>query len=93
MKHIKKFESFAGFPEITETQYRKKVQILNEGYKFNDANEDVAKEIQNKIKPAVESTLKKAITDLATKNPKLKGAANYGLGIGLLAYDIVMDSI
>ncbi len=66
---------------------------LNEGYKFNDANEDIAKEIEIAIKPAIEGTLKKAMMDVATKNPEFKGAANYGLAVGLIAYQIVMDSI
>ena len=66
---------------------------LNEGYKFNDANEDIAKEIETAIKPAIEGTLKKAMMDVATKNPEFKGAANYGLAVGLIAYQIVMDSI
>jgi hypothetical protein len=66
---------------------------LNEGYKFNDANEDLAQEIKTAIKPAVEGPLKKAMMDIATKNPEFKGAANYGLAVGLIAYQIVMDSI
>ena len=84
-----KMQKLAGV--ITETQYKEKAKILNEGYKFNDANDDTTKEIMNKIKPAIESTLKKAMMDVATKNPELKGAPNYGLAIGLIAYDIVMD--
>lgn len=84
-----KMQKIAGV--ITEGQYREKVQMLNEGYKFNDANEDTAKEIKNKIKPAIENTLKKAMIDISTKNPELKGAPNYGLAVGLIAYDIVMD--
>jgi len=76
---------------LKETQHAQQTQMLNEGYKFNDANEDTAKEIKNKIKPAVEGALKKAMMDVATKNPELKGAPNYGLAIGLIAYDIVMD--
>jgi hypothetical protein len=31
--------------------------------------------------------------NVATKNPELKGAPNYGLAIGLIAYQIVMDSM
>jgi hypothetical protein len=84
-----KMQKLAGV--ITESQYKQQTQMLNEGYKFNDANEDTAKEIKNKIKPAVEGALKKAMMDVATKNPELKGAPNYGLAIGLIAYDIVMD--
>jgi len=74
----------------TEGQYKDQ---LNEGYKFNDASEEIASEIKTQIKPAIESTLKKAMMDVATKNPELKGAPNYGLAIGLIAYQIVMDSM
>jgi hypothetical protein len=74
----------------TEGQYKDQ---LNEGYKFNDASEEIASEIETQIKPAIESTLKKAMMDVATKNPELKGAPNYGLAIGLIAYQIVMDSM
>lgn len=67
---------------------------LNEGgYRFNDANEDLAKEIETAIKPSIEGTLKKAMMDVATKNPKLVGAAEYGLAVGSIAHQIVMDSI
>ena len=31
--------------------------------------------------------------DVATKNPEFIGAANYGLAVGLIAYQIVMNSI
>jgi hypothetical protein len=90
-----KMQKLAGV--ITETQYNEKKRLienqLNEGYKFNDASEDIASEIEAKIKPAIESTLKKAMIDVATKNPELKGAPNYGLAIGLIAYQIVMDSM
>jgi hypothetical protein len=86
-----KMQKLAGL--ITESQFKQQTQMLNEGYKFNDADEDTAKEIKNKIKPAVESTLKKAMMDVATKNPELKGAPNYGLAIGLIAYDIVMSMV
>ena len=78
-------------------RFQKLAKIVNEsqlnegGYKFNDANEDLAKEIETAIKPAIEGPLKKAMMDVATKNPELKGAPNYGLAIGLIAYDIVMD--
>jgi hypothetical protein len=86
ISEAKRMKLLAGL--ITESQ-------LNEGYKFADANEDKAKEIEAKIKPAIESVLKKTMIDIATKNPELQGAgaANFGLAVGLIAYQIVMDSI
>ena len=82
-KEFKKMQLLAGL--ITESQ-------LNEGgYKFNDANEDLAKKIEAAIKPAIEGMLKKAMMDVVTKNPEFKGAAEYGLAVGLIAHQIVMD--
>jgi hypothetical protein len=85
INNTKRIQQLAGL--ITESQ-------LNEGgYKFNDANEDLAKEIETAIKPAIEGPLKKAMMDVVTKNPKLVGAAEYGLAVGLIAHQIVMDNI
>ena len=82
-KEFKKMQLLAGL--ITESQ-------LNEGgYRFNDANEDLSKKIEAAIKPAIENMLKKAMMDVVTKNPEFKGAAEYGLAVGSIAHQIVMD--
>ena len=93
MKDLIRMNQLAGI--ISESQARKMTEVLEEenlqeGYKFNDANEDTAEEIKSKLEPIIKETLKKAMIDVATKNPELKGAANYGLAAGLIAYDIVM---
>ena len=64
--------------------------LLQEGYKFNDANEELAQELRTKLKPAIESTLKNQLTSALAKLPELKqaGAANVGLAVGLIAFDI-----
>jgi hypothetical protein len=84
INEAKRFQKLAKI--ITESQ-------LSEGYKFDDADEATAKEIEAKIKPAIEGTIKKAMMDIIAQNPELKGAPNYGLAVGNVAYKIVMDSI
>lgn len=64
---------------------------LQEGYKFDDANEEVAQDLRAKLKSAIESTLKSQLMGALNKIPELKqaGAANIGLAVGLVAFDIV----
>lgn len=86
-------------PGLSEIANQNKVatdsKMLEEAYSLDDANEDIARQILAKIKstPGIEDALKKAMMDVASKNPELAGAPNYGLAVGLLAYEIVMSSM
>jgi hypothetical protein len=67
---------------------------LQEGYKFDDASEEISQELVAKLKPIIENTLKSQLTGALAKVPELKqaGAANIGLAVGLIAFDIAKNS-
>lgn len=81
--------------KITLNELRNMVKQLireNSNYKFNDANTEVAAQIEQYLDPVLRQQISSALTKAAQQeNSPLKsaGAANIGLAIGWLAFDVV----
>ena len=67
--------------------------VIEEAYKFQDANEDNVKAIQKDLTPVLKSSIEKALMDWAKKNPNHGyGRPDFGKAVGMIAFDIT-DSL
>lgn len=79
--------------EQLEKLTNKKVVLKeNSNYKFNDANTEIASQIETFLDPILRQTITNALTKAAQQeNSPLRsaGSANIGLAVGWLVFDIV----
>jgi len=67
-------------------------KTLNESdYKFNDANTEKANDFRKRMASDIKTALKPALIKIAKANPDIRGEANIGLAIGLIAFDLIQE--